>query len=243
MRVKFNIAVFWLAHPLFFWMAEPSMSWALGGVLWSWITLTVGLQIGAHRYFTHSSFETGPRRAALLNFLAILPCMGTPQDWMVAHIYHHRHADTNLDPTNVQVIGLWKNYSSLWQLQVPMTTETTRIAVRSLKPQRAKFFYNHYVLLLTVWAFGLFLCSTQAFAWLFLLPVLTGHWAMNLLNHVGHNKSGATTSLFFNILTPGDGFHKFHHDNPRAARFDKYDLLGIFIEKALSVKKASALFK
>ena len=237
MRVNFNIAVFWLAHPLFLLLADFDLPWAVGGLIWAWVTLTVGLQIGAHRYFTHSSFETGPVRAAALNFLAIIPCMGTPQDWMVAHIYHHRHADTDLDPTNVYVIGWWKNYSSLWQKNVPLTTETTRIAVRSLKSSRAKFFYEYYIPILLLWGACLFAVSTQAFAWLFLLPILFGHWGMNLLNHVGHGIDGAKTSWFFNLVTPGDGFHKFHHENPRKARFHKYDLLGIFIEKVLQVPK------
>lgn len=237
MRVKFNIAVFWLAHPAFWWIVKDDTSLAIVGLIWSWVTLTVGLQIGAHRYFTHSAFETGPIRAAVLNFLAILPCIGTPQDWMVAHIYHHRYADTKQDPTNVQAIGLWKNYSSLWQLNVPLTIETTRVAVRSLKTARAKFFFNNYIFIVVAWGIALSLISLQAFAWFFLLPILVGHWAMNLLNHIGHDKAGPKTSWFFNLLTPGDGFHKFHHENPKAARFSKYDLLGAFIEKALSKPK------
>jgi len=237
MRTNFNILAFWLAHPLFFFIADADAAWVVAGVVWSWVTLTIGLQIGAHRYFTHSSFETGPIRAAALNLLAILPCMGTPQDWMVAHIYHHRHADTELDPTNVQVIGWWRNYSSLWQRDVPITIEATRIAVRSMKSKRAKFFYNNYITIVVLCGALLLAASPQAFAWLFLLPIMVGHWAMNLLNHIGHDDRGAKTSVFFNIITPGDGFHKFHHENPRAARFDKYDLLGIFIERCLSTSK------
>jgi len=240
MRVNFNVAIFWLAHPLFIALADFSAAWVVAGLAWAWITFTVGLQIGAHRYFTHSAFETGPVRAAILNFLAVIPCMGTPQDWMVAHIYHHRHSDTDLDPTNVRVIGWWKNYSSLWQRNVPLTTETTRIAVRSLKTRRAKFFYEYYIAIVLLWGACLLAASTQAFAWLFLLPILVGHWGMNLLNHIGHDENGATTSVFFNIITPGDGFHRFHHENPRHARFHKYDLLGLFIEKCLASPKHSS---
>lgn len=234
MRAKYNIGLFWLAHPLFFWVADFNASWVVAGLSWAWFTLTVGLQIGAHRYFTHSSFTTGPVRAGVLNFLAILPCMGTPQDWMVAHVYHHRHSDTVIDPTNVRVIGFWKNYSSIWHLNAPMMPETIRLTVRSLKSARAKFFFENYILITLSWAATLLLISPQAFAWLFLLPILVGHWAMNLLNHIGHGEHGPKTSLFFNLITPGDGYHRFHHENPRTARFGKYDVLGLFIEKVLA---------
>lgn len=233
MRTNFNIAAFWLAHPLFLALAEFNAAWAVAGIAWAWFTLTVGLQIGAHRYFTHTSFSTGPIRAAVLNFLSILPCMGTPQDWIVAHVYHHRHVDTALDPTNVRVIGLWKNYSSLWQQDVPVTSETTRLVIRSLKSARAKFFLKHYILIVVLWGAALMAISVQAFAWLFLLPILVGHWMMNLLNHIGHDENGPTTSRFFNLITPGDGFHRFHHENPRAARFGDRDWLGWFIETFL----------
>jgi stearoyl-CoA desaturase (delta-9 desaturase) len=229
-RTNFNIAVFWAAHPLFIVFADFNLVWVLTGVIWSWITFVVGLQIGAHRYFTHTSFSTGPVRSAALNFLTLLPCMGTPQDWIVAHVYHHRHADTQLDPTNVRAIGLWKNYSSLWQKNVPLTAETTRLVVRSLKSNTAKFFFKNYVLVVASWASLLLLLSPQAFVWLFLLPVLVGHWGMNLLNHIGHSEDGPTTSRLFNLVTPGDGFHKFHHENPRAYRFGRGDLLAKIID-------------
>lgn len=240
MRSKFNISLFWGAHPLFLLMADFSPSWAVAGLAWSWVVLVFGVQIGAHRYFTHASFATGPVRAAALNFLAVISAMGTPQDWMVVHTYHHRYADTERDPTNWRVIGLLRNYTSLWQGAVPVTKESARLVARSFRSARARFFYHGYVPIILAWGAGLLLVSPQAFAWLFLLPVLVCHWAMNLLNHLGHRGDpavgGVSTSWLFNLITPGDGYHKFHHDNPRVLRYGRFDLLAFLVGSLLETK-------
>lgn len=240
MRSKFNIALFWFAHPAFLLLANYTLGWVLAGLAWSWLVLVVGLQIGAHRYFTHASFVANRAQAGVMNVMAILGGMGTPQDWMVAHTAHHRLADTEKDPTNVRVIGLWRNYSSLWQLHIPVTPESVRLVARSLRDGFSKRIYNWYIPILVVWGAVLFAISPQAFAWMFLLPVLTGHWAMNLLNHIGHQgesaKGAAGTSLFFNLVTPGDGYHGFHHQNPRAYRYGPNDLLAWIIDKTLTAR-------
>ena len=238
MRSKFNIALFWLAHPAFLLLASYEAGWVLAGLIWSWLVFVIGLQIGAHRYFTHSSFKANSVQSGVMNVMAILGGMGTPQDWMVAHIAHHRYADTDKDPTNWRVIGLWKNYSSLWQLNVPVTQQSVRLVVRSLKSPVAKFLHDRYIAILVVWGCLLLLVSTQAFAWLFLAPVMAGHWGMNLLNHIGHlggpHGRATSTSWFFNVITPGDGYHDYHHQNPSAYRFGKYDLLAWMIDTAFT---------
>jgi fatty-acid desaturase len=240
MRSKFNIAMFWLSHLLFFGLASFDSYLVVIGIAWSWIVLTVGLQIGAHRYFTHSSFTANKFQSGVMNVIAIMAAMGTPQDWMVAHIAHHKYSDTEKDPTNWRVIGLFKNYTSLWQLNVPITQDSMRLVVRSLQNGFSKFIYNNYIKILSLWGLALFLIDTQLFVWVFVLPILVGHWCMNLLNHIGHlgNKNGSTTntSLFFNVLTPGDGYHDFHHQNPRLYRYGKYDLLALIIDVFLKSK-------
>ena len=241
MRSKFNIVLFWLAHPLFLSLASFDSYFFIAGVVWSWVVLTVGLQIGAHRYFTHSSFKANKVQEGVMNVVSIMAAMGTPQDWMVAHIAHHRYSDTDKDPTNWRVVGLFKNYTSLWQLNVPITQESMRLVVRSLRNNFSKFIYNNYIKILSLWGLLLLCIDVQAFVWIFLLPVLVGHWSMNLLNHIGHlggeSKRMTSTSLFFNIITPGDGYHDFHHQNPRLYRYGKYDLLAWMIDKLFSTKK------
>lgn len=240
MRAKINIALFWLSLLLFFTLASYQVEWVIAGLAWAWLVFVIGLQIGAHRYFTHSSFVANRFQAGVMNVMAILGGMGTPQDWMVAHIAHHKYADTDKDPTNWRVIGLWKNYSSLWQLNVPILPHSVKLVVRSLKDPFALFLHNNYVFVLTGWGFLLLALSVKAFTWLFLLPIIVGHLGMNLLNHIGHLGDGqerkTSTSWFFNIITPGDGYHDFHHQNPRQYRFGRFDLLALLIDLFLKSK-------
>ena len=50
----------------------------------------------------------------------------------------------------------------------------------------------------------------------------------HLQNHLGHRSDVSTV---INIITPGDGYHKYHHENPREYRFGKYDLIAYMIDK------------
>lgn len=89
---------------------------AILGVTWAWLVLIIGQVLAAHRYFVHSSFEANKFQQIVMNLFLTFGFQGTSQDWIVSHSYHHRFSDTETDPTNVRVIGLFKNYSSLWQL-------------------------------------------------------------------------------------------------------------------------------
>lgn len=228
-RVKLTVLWFWACNVAFPVLAyiyfDPS--YALAGVIWAWLVLVVGQQIAAHRYHVHGSFEASALSQIVLNFMLTLGFQGTSQDWIISHSYHHRVADTHKDPTNVRVIGLLKNYSSLWQLSSPVTNEGLRLSIRSLKNPITKVFFKHYYTIWAVWATVLLLISVHAFVWFFFLPVLFSHWFMNLQNHLGHRSE---TSTLINILTPGDGYHQYHHRNPRDYRFGKFDLIAFLID-------------
>lgn len=244
MRVKYNIFLFWTAIILVFGFSEFTWPLSVAGIVWSYFIVTVGLMIGAHRYFTHSAFKTTPFKRKFLHILTILGGLGTPQDWILSHVSHHVNVDTERDPSSWRHHGLFTNYSSLWLMKTEgrVTNGALRLMLRSLKGDAfANFIYKHYVVIHVVIALVFLSISFQGFIWLYMLPIMCGHMSMNLLNHLGHrdNSHGdrhVCYSRFFDILFLGDGAHDFHHDNPGEYRFSKHDLLATFAEKFLIVK-------
>jgi stearoyl-CoA desaturase (delta-9 desaturase) len=230
MRTKLTVGWFLLCNLLFPVLAYLYFNPVLMvlGIVWAWLVLVIGQQIAAHRYFVHTSFEASKLSQVVMNFMMTIGFQGTSQDWIISHSYHHRFADTDTDPTNVKKIGYIKNYTSLWQLESPVSNESLRLSIRSLKNPITKFFFNHYYHIWVLWAILLLSISTYAFVWFFFLPVLFSHWFMNLQNHLGHRSDVSTV---INIITPGDGYHKYHHENPREYRFGKYDLIAYMIDK------------
>lgn len=229
-RTKLTVCWFWICNLAFPILAyfHYDQTLAVLGLIWAWLVLVVGQVLAAHRYFVHSSFEANKLQQVVMNLMLTLGFQGTSQDWIVSHSYHHRFADTDKDPTNVKQIGLFKNYSSLWQLDSPLSTEGLRLSLRSLKNSVTMFFHKHYYTIWFLWAAILLSIGFNVFVWFFFLPVLFSHWFMNLQNHLGHLSEVSNT---INIIAPGDGYHSYHHKNPRQYRFGKYDFIAFLINK------------
>ena len=66
-------------------------------VLWLLIGV-IGNGVAAHRYFSHSQFETYKPIKWILGFLATLGGIGPITHWRVQHTLHHARADTERDP-------------------------------------------------------------------------------------------------------------------------------------------------
>jgi len=236
--IRTKLTVFWF---LFSILTFPILAYlnfnlllAMSGLLWAWIVLIIGQVLAAHRYFVHQSFEANKFQQIVMNFFLTIGFQGTSQDWIISHSYHHRVADSKEDPTNVKVIGLFKNYTSLWQLNSPVSTASIRLSLRSLQNPITKFFHNNYYTIWILWGLLLLSQSFEIFVWFFFLPVIFSHCFMNLQNHLGHKSD---VSYVINLLAPGDGYHKFHHENPRKARYGKYDLIALLIDLFFSIKK------
>jgi fatty-acid desaturase len=45
---------------------------------------------------------------------------------------------------------------------------------------------------------------------------------------------------FMNIIAPGEGWHKYHHNHPMAHRLNKFDIAGWTIERVFIKSKPSS---
>lgn len=234
-RVKFTVSWFLFSLISFPFLAYYNfdVTLAVFAIIWAWLVMLIGQVLAAHRYFVHTSFEANVFQQIVMNVFLTLGFQGTSQDWIVSHSYHHRFADTETDPTNIKVIGWFKNYTSLWQLESPVSMPSVRLSLRSLQNPITKFFHNNYYAIWLIWAVVLLLISFDVFVWFFFLPVIFSHCFMNLQNHLGHRSD---VSYVINALAPGDGYHRYHHENPRDFKFGKYDFVAFLIKTVFSKK-------
>jgi stearoyl-CoA desaturase (delta-9 desaturase) len=59
-----------------------------------WYVGVIGIEIGYHRYFSHSAFTTGSFGRALLAIFGSMGGQGPVVTWASTHRHHHNHSDT-----------------------------------------------------------------------------------------------------------------------------------------------------
>ena len=72
------------------------------------------MEIGLHRYFSHSSFYTNKIIHNILSFLSTVACAGPIIAWVHIHLHHHTNSDTEKDPHSPDNIGKIKAFFRGW---------------------------------------------------------------------------------------------------------------------------------
>lgn len=118
-------------------------------------------------------------------------------------------------------------------IKFSVSTPSIRLSLRSLQNPITKFFHENYYTIWIILGITLLLISFKVFVWFFFLPVIFSHCFMNLQNHLGHRSE---VSYVINALAPGDGYHKYHHDNPREWKYGKFDFIAFLIRYVFSTR-------
>jgi stearoyl-CoA desaturase (delta-9 desaturase) len=242
-RHRVECVIFWISHAvavaglLWLW----SGAWLAAALAWTLVLTAVGQEAGAHRYFSHRSYEASPPVVALLAFLASIVFFGGPVNWAMSHIMHHRHADTELDTTSPRYMSGWWIYLNLWKWHHrPIDMGNMAVARRWWRDTRDPligFFYRHYFLVAAAWWLACLAVSLQAFVYIAVIPSLLTQYLMNSVSYLGHSagrrphetRDHSCNSLLLNLLCPGLGYHNNHHHDPRALKCGPVDLSWLFI--------------
>jgi len=89
-------------------LPEYTFSWSAVGVmlLLVWMTGSLGICLGFHRYLTHRSFDLPKWLANFFVLMGTLAMQASPITWVGQHRMHHANSDTDKDPYNASK-GLW----------------------------------------------------------------------------------------------------------------------------------------
>ena len=113
---RFLVAVF-VVVPLLGLLAAVPLAWGLGWLGWHDVVIALvfyvisgmGISMGFHRYFTHSSFKANRGLKIALAVAGTLAVEGPVLVWVADHRRHHKYSDKEGDPHSPWRFGTdWK---------------------------------------------------------------------------------------------------------------------------------------
>ena len=174
--------------------------------------------ISLHRYLTHRSFKTGPKRDLLLRLISVWAGLGPSIMWVIAHRQHHADSDKPEDYQNPRVIGKLKSWFTIY----PKTNFNIKYGKDIMRCKYSKFIYKNYFKIQ-------FVCYALAFIinpWIAVVAlaipmtvVFHGAAAIGVLTHtwgyrVAESGDLSTNNWLAAIMSGGEGWHNWHHAHP-----------------------------
>lgn len=194
------------------------------------IATGLGITVGYHRYYAHTTFKTNPFVEFLILFFGAAAFEQSALTWASGHRDHHRYVDTELDPYSIKK-GFWYahiGWMTLW-LQEPDYRNTKDLLKNKM------LMHQHYNFVLWSLFAGMIFpvligammghaLGALVFAVCFRITFV--YHATFCINSVCHTFGKATYDIhatardhwFVAYLTNGEGYHNFHHRFPNDYR-------------------------
>lgn len=210
------ILVFVFVLDLGFWLFFVS-------VIYGILLNIIGNNIGLHRYFSHRSFEVN--NDLYLKILSTLCGIGSQINYCMIHRYHHKCSDTSEDPHDPNNIGLFR---SLIMDYKPVAINP-RIVRDLFNDKELKFIHQNYYKLIYIWMILLTIIDIKYTIAFFSIPALMC-WisavAIGIIPHkIGYRyhdtNDNSHNSILASFVSFGEGWHNYHHNNPKDYRHGK----------------------
>ena len=195
-------------------------SWSLVGVALATYAIRVfGITGGYHRYFSHRTYKTSRAFQFVLAWLGAASVQKGPLWWSAHHRHHHRYSD---QPGDLHSPGL---QGFLWAHVGWIVAEQNDATDMKAIPDFAKYpelrWLNRWHLVpgITL-AVALFLMGGLPWlVWGFFVSTVACWHATFMINSLTHmfgrrryaTKDDSRNSLFFALVTFGEGWHNNHH--------------------------------
>lgn len=215
--------------------AMISAVWALvtGTVsLWYLLPLAIGtffvlmgVTVGLHRLFCHSSFKTSGFWHVVLAYLATLGVYGSTVQWCAMHATHHRYTDTPKDPH-------YTGWRYLFWKKNNYTEFNRRLLIRLYRQPLHRFFFKWYALVVGATIAALAIIDPWLLVFLYLAPLGWLHFVGSAHQVFAHDKTGPLDQKWKELwlFTGGEWLHKHHHQFARDPRFGPLDAGYRFIQ-------------
>ena len=231
-----------LVAAIFFWgTLFNSVQLAIFGLMY-FIT-TIGVTIGYHRLFTHSSFKTSRCMTGILAAFGSMAVEGPVLQWVADHRRHHQCSDEDGDPHSPHLHGdgVLETLRGMWHAHVGwMLSPRPKKSMRYVGDLRKDKLVRKMSKLFPLWVLvGLALPSLLGglitmtwmgaflgFLWGGLVRIFFVHhvtWSINSVCHIwgaqpfstnDHSKNNPIMGIF----AMGEGWHNNHHAFQSSAR-------------------------
>ncbi len=202
-----------------------------------WVTCSIGICLGYHRYLAHKSMKLKAPAEFVVTMCGCLAGEGSPLTWAATHRLHHQKSDHEGDPHSPIKDTRW--WAHLLWLFPKRSTEATQVLIRRYVPELAdrpvmKFFEKTFALWL--WGGGLALLGAGyavggwqlGLSWLVwgmcvrMVAAYHSTWFVNSATHLWGYRNYDTRDHSKNlwwvaILAYGEGWHNNHHAHPALA--------------------------
>jgi len=235
-KLKFSpgiVAYFVIFHALALLALFPfAFSWSAVALMLvlNWMTASLGICLGFHRYLTHRGMDLPKWLGYFFVFLGSLALENGPIKWVGQHRMHHAGSDTDKDPHSAKK-GFWWAHMGWMLHRHPQFDDQDHINSFTKDLQNDKFylFLDKYFIHVQV-VFGLILFAIGGLPWViwgvFLRVVLVYHqtWLVNSAAHTfGYKnvlleKDLSTNCWWVGLLAFGEGWHNNHHAFAKSAR-------------------------
>jgi len=213
-----------LAAPFYF--SWPALGMAVGIY---WLTSSIGVCLGYHRYLSHNSFKLTRPAEFFVLLCSVASGQGSPLMWTATHRLHHQRSDHEGDPHS-PLEGKW--WSHILWLFVNHTPEQRATLFQRYVPDLVErpmlqFFEKTYGLWLVGIGVVLYLVGgLPAVVWALCVRMTIAYhstWFVNSATHLWGYRNYETRDESRNLwwvalLAFGEGWHNNHHAHPHAAR-------------------------
>jgi stearoyl-CoA desaturase (delta-9 desaturase) len=246
---KILIATF-VVVPMLALIAAVPLAWGWG-ITWQTVVIAVvfymvsglGISMGFHRYFTHSSFKANRGLKIALAIAGSLAIEGPVLTWTADHRRHHKYSDKEGDPHSPWRFGSdWKALiKGLGFAHIGWMFEGNRTSKEKFVPDlladddiqrisRAFPWLVAFSLLAPALIGGLWSMSWQgavmAFFWASLVRIAFLHhvtWSINSICHTFGKeefdvRDKSRNVAWLAVLSFGESWHNLHHSDPTCAR-------------------------
>jgi stearoyl-CoA desaturase (delta-9 desaturase) len=209
-----------------------AFSWSAVAVMFFlyWLTSSLGICLGYHRYLTHRGFTLPKWLGYTIILFGSLACQNGPVKWVGQHRMHHAGSDTPEDPHSVKKGFWWAHF--FWMFNTHSKFDDKQVLRDYTKDfcedKFYKFLDDYFILVQVV--LGFILLAIGGIPWviwgIFVRLVVSYHstWLVNSAAHYfGYvtfplKDDLSTNCWWVGLLAWGEGWHNNHHAFPKSAR-------------------------
>ncbi len=207
------------------------------------LTGMIGITMGAHRLWSHRTFEASWPVRLLCMLGNSAAHQGSIYHWVRDHRMHHRFTDTELDPHSIQY-GFWYSHMGwlFFRKNQALKEGARTIDMSDMEKDWIVMFQRrNYSILSNLFCFGLpalygglvwnsWWIGYFYFGVLRWILLLHATWCVNSVAHMWgttpyDSRLSSRQNAFTSVVAVGEGWHNYHHAYPydyRASEFNWY---------------------
>ena len=205
------------------------------------LTAMLGVTAGAHRLWSHKSFQAAWPVRFVFMLANSAAHQGSIYHWVRDHRMHHRHTDTELDPHSIEYGFVYSHIGWLFYRYTDKFKEAAReIDMTDMENDSIVMFqHRNYFVMSNLFCFilpavyGYYRWDSLWIGYFYFgvlrwVALLHTTWCVNSVAHMWGTTPyspsiSSRQNAFASLITTGEGWHNYHHAYPYDYRASEYN--------------------